>query len=329
MKTMKKTASILFLLTAAFFLQPSSTTAQTAMGLSAIPPRLEILVEPGKHISKEIKVRNESQTEKFITTNIKDFIVTDSIGTPIPLEGVSQEDNRWAASSWIQVSPTQIKLKPGETKSLILTVIAPADALPGGHYAMVLHNPQIDVALDSTGAAVETNVGTLVYITIPGDIKEDARIVNFSTTNFSEFGPINFETTIENLSDIHINPKGQITIKNMLGGTTAQLNLNESNIFPYTQRDFENKLDKKWLFGRYQAQVNAAYGSTGGLLTATIFFWVIPWRLITFALALITLITLLVIILKNKDQDSGTKPQSSIPSEPDLENLKNKYRDKT
>lgn len=327
MKNIFKTSLILLLLSATYFLLTPHVKAQSALGLSAIPPRLEITVEPGQHVSKEIKVRNESQTEKVITTNVKDFVVTDTIGTPVQIDGVTEEDNRWAASSWIQVSPTQLKLKPGETKSLILTVIAPIDALPGGHYAMVLHNPQTDVFLDTTGAAIETNVGSLIYITVPGDIKQDARIVDLTVPGFSEFGPIDIQTIIENLSDVHITPNGQITIKNMLGGTTAQLPLTETNIFPYTQREFINQLDKKWLLGRYQAQVNATYGTTGGLLTATVFFWVIPWRLITFLMALIALIALLVIILKNKDRTNKNKPLP--PHQPDLENLKNKYRDRT
>ena len=325
-QTTVKTSLLLLLVTSS--LLPKTVLAQSSFGLSAIPPRLEIVVEPGEHATKEIKVRNESKTEKFITVNTKDFIVKDNQGTPIPLENVSEKDNRWAASSWIQVSPSKLVLKPGETKSLMLTVVAPENALPGGHYAMVLHTPTNDATLAGTGAAIEANVGSLVYVTVPGDIKQNAQVKEFAAPGFSEYGPIDFKSTIENLSDVHITPRGQITVKNMFGTTTAQLPLEETNIFPYTERSFENLLDKKWLFGRYQAQLNAAYGTTGGLLTATVFFWVIPWKLITFALALVALFVLLFSILRNKGQGGKPTPPAP-PTEPDLENLKNKYRDKT
>jgi hypothetical protein len=160
----------------------------------------------------------------------------------------------------------------------MLTVLAPQDALPGGHYAMVLHSPDAKSTLQETGAAIQTNVGTLVYITVPGDIKQDARIDRFTAPSFSEYGPIPFNNIITNLSDIHIKPLGSIKITNWLGGKTADLLLEDKNIFPYTTRNFENLLDKKYLFGRYKAQFLAGYGTNGQALAATLYFWVIPWK---------------------------------------------------
>jgi len=300
--------------------------AQSSLGLTAIPPRLEITVNPGEVITKEIKIRNESNTEKSISTSVRDFIVTDDLGTPLQIEATDQSSNRWTASSWIQISPTSLLLKPGETKSLVLTVITPEDALAGGHYAMVLHTPQNDITITQTGAAVETNVGTLVYITIPGDITQNASIKEFSAPKFSEYGPIDFKTVITNLSDIHITPAGAINIYNTFGLKSAQINLDNINIFPGTSREFINTLNRKLMLGRYKAQINATYGTTGQLLTATIFFWVIPYKLIALLLAII-LIIFLIIKLKKK-----TPPVSEAPKveqlEKELEELKKKYQDR-
>jgi len=300
--------------------------AQSAQGLTAIPPRLEITANPGQIITKEIKVRNESNSEKFISTSLRDFIVTDDLGTPLQIESTDQSSNRWAAASWIQISPANLKLKPGETKSLVLTVITPDDALPGGHYAMVLHTPNNDLSLNQSGASVQTNVGTLVYITVPGDITENALIKEFSAPRFSEYGPINFKSVITNLSDIHITPAGAINVYNTFGLKSAQINLDNANIFPGTSREFTNTLHRKLMLGRYKAQINASYGTTGQLLTATTFFWVIPYKLIALLLAIIIII-ILIIKLKKK-----TPPLSETPKveelEKELEDLKKKYQDK-
>lgn len=302
--------------------------AQMATGISAIPPRLDITVNPGEAITKEIKVRNESKTEKFFNTDVNDFIVTGDNGTPIMVENNQSEDNRWAASNWIQVSPSQFKLKAGETRSLIVTIIAPTNALAGGHYAMILHSPAAENTLNNNGSAVETKVGTLAYITVPGDIKQDAKITTFTGPSFVEYGPIDFKTTIQNLSDIHITPAGSVTITNMFGGKTAQLSLTETNIFPYTSRDYQNQLGKKWLFGRYKAQVNAAYGTAGGVVAATLFFWVMPWRFILLSGTTIALIVVIVLLLKKKGKDQNEITESKIEAlEDELESLKNKYKD--
>lgn len=310
-----------------FILHAPLAQAQSALGLSAIPPRLEITdAKPGDVLTREIKVRNESQTDKYLTTSTTDFVVTDSQGTPLRVESLPDDSysNRWAAANWLQVSPTKLHLKPGETKSLILTILVPEDVTPGGHYAMVLHTPQNEAVISGTGSTIETNVGTLVYITVPGDIQQSAKVAKFTAPIFSEYGPIDFKTIITNLSDIHISPIGTISIKNWFGGKTADLELEKLNIFPYTSREFQNNLAKKWLFGRYQAKLSAGYGTQGDYLSSVIYFWVIPWKLILTLLAII-IIVILLITLRRRPPTTNTKIEEL---EEELEELKKKYKDR-
>ena len=321
------TLPLLILFSAALF--TPSALAQSALGLSAIPPRLEIEANPGQVVSKQIKVRNESKVEKIISTFARDFIVVDDKGTPVQLETTDSSVNRWAASSWIQISPSQLKLKPGETKSLTLTIITPDNALPGGHYAVILHSPDNDVVIDKTGAAIQTNVGTLVYVTVSGNIKQNAKIKDFTAPVFSEYGPIDFKSAITNLSDIHITPAGSIIIKNMLGGKTAQLALDQTNIFPYTSHDFTNTLNKKWLFGRYSAQINAAYGTTGQVVTASLVFWVIPWTLLILVTIALILVTIIITLLRQKSKNQPDFSTTKVEEfEQELNDLKKKYKDR-
>lgn len=329
MTTTKQTLILIPSLIAIHLSLISPAYAQSAtsfLGMSAIPPRLEVTANPGQVVTKEIKIRNDSAVEKIITINVKDFIVTDDSGTPIQLDNNSalQSQNRWAASSWIQISNTNLKLKPGETKALALTVLVPDNALPGGHYAMILSTPNTEATLNQTSAVIQANVGTLVYITVPGNIKQNAVIKNFSAPFFSEYGPIDFKSTIANFSDIHITPAGSINIKNWLGGKTATLKLDTTNIFPYTSRDFQNTLKNRWLFGRYQAQLQAVYGTNGSTVLATLYFWVIPWRLIILIITAIAIIIALILI--NKDRFRKNETQVS-QLEKELNDLKNKYKD--
>lgn len=326
-----QTASIASLFAISLLFGPAGVKAQTAVsnGLSAIPPRLDMEeVKPDQTKTVSIKVRNESTETKTINVSLRDFVVTDNQGTPTFLESTNTESNRWAASSWIQVSPTSLTLKPGETKGLTLTVMPPANALPGGHYTAVVYSPESG-SINSTGASVQTNVGTLVYVTVPGDINQNATIQSFTAPKFSEFGPVDFKSTIKNYSDIHIQPVGSITVTNWLGGQTAKLALDQTNIFPYTTRNFENTLDKKWLFGRYKATLNAVYGTAGGVVAATIFFWVIPWRLLILTAAGIGIIIALILILKNKPKKTklNTSNDEVAELEKELEALKKKYKD--
>jgi hypothetical protein len=311
----------MLLMASNYLLLTTPIKAQTTEGLSAIPPRLELTVKADGVASQTIKVRNESSQEKNILITVEDFVVNDDLGTPTIISS-TKEDNRWAASNWIQVSPSSVKLKGGETKSLVLTVMPPANALPGGHYAMVLHSPDNQVSLlNATGASIQTKVGTLIYITIPGKIRQDAVVKDFTAPKFSEFGPIDFKSTIQNLSDIHIKPAGNIAITNMFGLKTAYIQYNDKNInvFPGKIREFESRLNKKWLFGRYKAELNAAYGTAGGVATAAIFFWVIPWRLLILVATAIVIIAVIVLSLKNKTGKTKASTQKVDELEKELD----------
>lgn len=332
MKTYLLKTSIFIFLLSTFGLFGLSTFAMAqSSGLSAIPPRLggdaneSLILNPGQNVARTIKVRNESDQEKLITIEVHDIIVNDDFGTPVILDDSQSKNNRWSAASWIQVSPSQYKLKPGETKSLQVMFLVPEDALPGGHYAGIFHTFKDQTVTNNNGSVsgINSKVGTLVYITIPGPVKEDARVTTFSAPQFSEYGPIDFKTTVINFSDIHITPAGAIKITNWLGGKTADLALPATNIFPGTSRNYQLQLPNKWLFGRYQAELVSSYGTTGQVLIATLFFWVIPWRLLIL-LGIIIILILLIIYLNKKKNELKS---SSTTQDPELTSLKQKYKD--
>lgn len=61
---------------------------------------------------------------------------------------------------------------------------------------------------------------------------------------------------------------------------------NESggNILPASIRKFEQTVEKRLLFGRYQMQADIVYGKDGKIITETKNFWVIPYKLILIVL---------------------------------------------
>jgi len=323
---MKKIITYLLLLTP-YLILSSPIQVQSAQGLSAIPPRIEITVKPGAAVTREIKVRNDSDSPTTITFDVKDFIVTDELGTPVILENINENANRWAASSWIQISSPKANLKANETKTLTVTIVAPDKASAGGHYAMILQTPDsATTTINGTGSIITTRIGTLLYITVPGPINEEAQVKSFSGPSFLEYGPVNLSGTIVNLSDIHIIPAGSITIKDLFGFKVGQVPLPETRIFPLTERNIKVVYPAKWLFGRFSAQLNALYGTKGQLLTATIFFWVIPWRLIVLLIAAIIVLYSLLTIARRQAMSSSEVKADKLEKE--LENLKKKYQDR-
>jgi hypothetical protein len=300
-----KLVLLLLILHSTFYILHSRVARAQNQIFTAIPPRLEIKAKPGEFIRETIQFRNEGDTTAYLSVGLNDFIVTDTKGTPqfVP----SLVSGRWSAASWITISPSSIAVAPKQTVNINLSANVPLDALPGGHYAGVLYQSKGTAPLIGAGAGASTGVqqvvGTLVYLIVEGPVTEKASVTLFDVPKFLEFGPVNFTTEILNQSDLHIIPKGQITIRNMLGKTTTTLPIEERNIFPNASFVYNNTWEAKYLLGRYRADLSASYGSTGQVLIATAYFWVFPVKIALAILLAIAIISLIVILIIKKKRE--------------------------
>ncbi len=270
--------------------------------ITAIPPRLVLSGKPGEIISAQLKVRNDSEQAQNYTVSVQDFIVYDTQGTPVPV--IQSAGNRWSLATWIS-APELIPVDAKATQIVNIKVKVPTTALPGGHYAMLTYMPNADVKpgqLKKTASIIGQRVGTLIYFTVAGPITEKLNITAFSAPKFTEQGPVNFIGTLESLSDVHVSPKGSITISNPLNSKVATIPVDAGNIFPETQRDFTTSWNQKWGWGRYKADLNLAYGTTGAVTTATIFFWLFPIRLVIYSLVAIISVLLVILLLSKRSK---------------------------
>lgn len=269
---------------------------------TAIPPKVELKGNPGQVLTATLKVRNDSSETQYYDITVEDFIVVDSKGTPIPVS--TSVSNRWSLRNWI-TAPTDIPVDAGGTQILNVSIKIPLTALPGGHYAMLTYTPNAEAKagdLKQTGNIVTSRVGTLFYVTVSGPVNEKATVTKFAAPKFTEMGPVEFTGTIESMSDIHVNPKGSITISSPINRKVAEISVDAGNIFPESVRDFTATWNQKWGWGRYKADLNLVYGTAASPLSATIFFWLFPIRIIIYSLVLLISILTVIIILNKRSK---------------------------
>lgn len=282
-----------------------------ASSMTAIPPRLDITADPGDMVVEELKIRNDSDTTETYSVAVQDFIVSDSKGTPIPVD--STGGNKWSLKSWI-TSPTVIPVDANSSQVLKVSIKVPANALPGGHYAMITYQPMSTGDLKNTGASIAQRVGTLVYLVVSGDMKYGHDLKMFTTGQFYEMGPVMFNGRIENMSDAHIAPKGSISIYDPLNKKVAELAVgdeNLGNIFPEVSRDFTSVWETKWGWGKYRADLNLTYG-VAGMITASVMFWLFPIRLVIYSLLAIASVALIGILLGRKNRQHQADLESEV-----------------
>ena len=137
---------------------------------------------------------------------------------------------------------------------------------------------------------------------MPGDIKYDALIKEFSVkSQVAAYGPIDFTAAIENQSDTHIRPSSSITVHDMMGRKVVDLPLSEINIFPFTARSISGTWDTVWGLGRYTATLTSTYGP-GLVASRTLYFWIMPYRLIAAILIVLMVIVVIFILIKRHMQ---------------------------
>lgn len=258
--------------------------------LEIAPPMLTLTGDPGETINSSINIRDVSISPLVVTSQVNDFSADGENGIPkISLD--TDEPNPYSIISWIQPLG-QLRLESKQIKNLPLTIKIPADAAPGGYYGVVRFTAAAPES-DTTSVTLSASLGTLVFLRVNGDAKEDIAIKEFSTTQngttswLFEGSPINFAVRVNNTGNVYEQPVGQIAVKDMFGNQIANVNINLEKrvVLPGSVRKYEGTLDKtvigdRMLFGYYTAKLVMTYGSGGQQVTTDLSFFVIPWKLI-------------------------------------------------
>lgn len=274
---------------------PTPNPSNAGQALEIAPPVLNLIADPGQTIRTQISLRDVSDNRLIVQGQINDFVANGEDGTPKLLLGEG-ESSPYSMKSWIQPLAV-LNLKPKQIENLPITIRVPANAAPGGYFAVVRFTATAP-ELDNTGVALSASLGALVLVRVKGAAKESMAIEQFSVTTTKgatpkvfEAAPLTFVERIKNNGNVHEQPSGQVTITDMFGKKIAAVNVNlpPRNVLPGSIRRFEQKLDKSVignmvLFGRYTANLKVTYGDNKQVITDKISFWVIPYKLIGFAI---------------------------------------------
>ncbi len=274
-----------------------SSTANNGQALEIAPPLLYLTVNPGQTINSQIYIRDISSGDLIVTGQVNDFVADGETGTPKVLLN-NNDNDPYSLKGWVAALPT-LQLIPKQIKTLPVTFHIPANASPGGHYGVIRFTATAP-SLQGSGVSLSASLGALVLLTVNGKITENLNVQEFSvnhngqTGTFFSAGPVNFVERFKNTGNVHVQPTGQVTVTDMFGKELGAVNVNvpPGNILPQSIRKFSQPLDKtvignKKLFGRYTAKLKVTYGTSKKVLTASLVFWVIPYRTIGIIIVLL------------------------------------------
>lgn len=261
---------------------------QTSLGVS--PAIVEEVLFPGEEKIISVFVFNTTDLPLAVKAKAESFAVR---------EYVSQSAKKtFDASSWIKIVPADFILLPHKPQKVEIAVDVPFKAEPGGHYATVYFQPLVAANHTlSKDTYLVARVGVLTFLTVRGQIVQQAELGDLQTASLSQVGPQSFSLAFHNQGNIHLLPSGEVVIKNFMGKEMERVRFSPQIVLPGTKRDLEVRWEKRFLLGRFSAQAHISYGSKNvELESQPISFWIIPWL----PLAVLTSMIGLCIVLRRR-----------------------------
>lgn len=289
--------SLLVLSVCILLVFPYGAVAQGQLTLSVTPPLFQIAASPGELFKSSVKVVNSNNYDLQVFAEVVNFAPTGENGQG-SFSPVFEDAADATLAGWIDITESSITVPAERSVDIPFVVDVPENAAPGGHFAAILVGtkpPSDDGAL-----VVQTSqlVTSLFFLRIAGDVIEDASIREFSVDKqFRETPETEFLLRFENKGNVHVQPRGDITIFNMWGKERGYIPVNHHSSFGNVLPDSVRKFTFSWKgessltdIGRYKAVATLGYGiDAQRTVDATTHFWVIPVKgaLITFGSAAI------------------------------------------
>lgn len=256
------------------------------------PGRFEIELAPGESRTVELIISNRMGERKLFSLDTEDAEGSTSGDSAVALLG--ERVGPYTIKDFISVPHDKFYLEHAQRARIPVTISIPADAEPGGRYGSILTSITTDPnAIDSVSGAqpataVVSRIGTLFFVTSPGEIDRQGETVSFETLNNQSFflnGPINFGVVFENTGTVHLSPYGRIGITNILGEEVGIIEMQPWFILPQSLRTREVQWNREFLIGRYTATAEINRGYNDIIDTYTYTFWVFPWKVMSVAFA--------------------------------------------
>lgn len=262
------------------------------------PGKIQVDLKPGDTRVINIIISNRLGVEKLFSISTEDIKGTQDPNQSVVLLG--SDRGPYSLKDYLKVDSYTFNIDHAQRVTVPVTIHVPADAQPGGLYGSVIITTQTTPDTNATQPGsvgrnpIVTRIGTLFFIRVAGDIKQEGKLAKFSLKNDAnilwENKSVDFKILYENTGSVHNNPYGGIVIKNMLGSTVGTFEVEPWFALPESLRLREISWTPKFLFGRYTAtaEINRGYGNK--IDTASISFWVIPWKIILGVFIIILLI---------------------------------------
>lgn len=229
--------------------------ADSLKGLTLAPLRTEISLAPGTSHSGTLTVTNSTDDQMTVDMGAEEFSV---INQNYDYSFSPDTD----ISRWVSFNPSEVVLKPGQSKKIPYTLGVPLTAEPGGAYISLFASTV--VGMPDEGASSRQRVASLLYISVFSDVLGDTTRVGHLLSLSSPWFVTDKATwgaTLQNSDISHYRSDYEVKVENLFGGTAAEMS-GSALILPGTIRAITDTLPLPKLPGLYKVVYSIGLGKT-------------------------------------------------------------------
>ena len=263
------------------------------------PTWVEMTVNMGEATFKVIHVQNQGNE----TIEIKAYVMDFSIDRNGNFKFSEPGHESYSASRWLSVEQADFEIPPGEGREVEVSILAPAEVEPGGHYAALFFEAM--PSANQSAVSISTRIPTLFYITMPGvteaEVIANADIVSLVLPGFAGKGPVEAGVVVHNSGNVHLTVAAKAHFSSW--GGESELDLGQAVILPRSDGVIKSNWQQTPFFGKVKANVVIGYLDQKGELvnkSQTAEFWVVPWSLIGIIVGVVGFGVPAIIVLRKR-----------------------------
>ncbi len=232
----------------------------SAAGQLIVTPAIQsVVLNPETAEAKfEFSVRNAGNIDQQVRLTTLDFGALDeSGGVAFIGQSADGKETKYGLKSWITFDRDVLTLEAGEKETAIAYIANREDLSPGGHYGAIVVTPVEEAELDDPSRVeIVPSTSVLVFLKKLGGEKYGLNLQDISV-GAGFFGlPENATLRFQNTGNVHVVPRGLVTIENSLGQMIARgvINSDSGIIMPETFRKYDLPIKRLGSFlppGRY------------------------------------------------------------------------------
>lgn len=296
-----------------FSLVPVKAQEAGGSGLSISPTVSQFMLKPGQADVVNINLKNITGGDIVAQASVSDFVSDNFSGTPriiIDPDKISPNSIKKFVGTLQNVS-----LAKGEQKKAPVTIQIPPSTPPGAYFGILRYKAVPTAAANAAKpgeVALTASVGSIVLITVPGNLREQVQLSGLHVYSKDKKGtffatkPDQIGIEVKNLGNGFAQPFGTVEIRSTLGSKAYSYQFNNStprpSVLPDSSRTFKDAIKNINQPGRYTVTASVAFGDGSNILVAKKTFWYFPVWMLAALLVLLAVLALLTYHFRNRQK---------------------------